>query len=97
MKKTRYTEEQIAFSPHQAQTRTRAKEVRRKIGISEATFYIRKRRYDGLGVDKLRRLKQLKDESQRLKRMVDDLSLDKQMLQHVLTKKLQGPPNAWNS
>lgn len=41
-----------------------------------------------MGVDKLRRLKQLKDESQRLKRMVDDLSLDKQMLQHVLTKKL---------
>jgi putative transposase len=58
------------------------------MGISEATFYNWKKKYGGLGVSELRRLKQLEEENQRLKRMVADLSLDKQMLQDVLTKKL---------
>ncbi len=88
MKKTKYTEEQIAFALRQAETGTRVSEVCRKMGISEATFYNWKKKYGGLGVSELRRLKQLEEENTRLKRMVADLSLDKQMLQDVLTKKL---------
>jgi putative transposase len=88
MKKTKFTEQQIAFALKQAETGTRVAEVCRKMGISEATFYNWKKKYGGLGVSELRRLKQLEEENQRLKRMVADLSLDKQMLQDVLTKKL---------
>ncbi|GAA6151562.1 hypothetical protein NBRC116587_09810 [Pseudoteredinibacter isoporae] len=88
MKKTKYTEQQIAFALCQAETGTRVAEVCRKIGISEATFYNWKKKYGGLGVSELRRLNQLEDENQRLKRMVADLSLDKQMLQDVLSKKV---------
>ena len=88
MKKTKYSEEQIAFALRQAETGTRVSEVCRKMGISEATFYNWKKKYGGLGVSELRRLKQLEEENTRLKRMVAELSLDKQMLQDVLTKKL---------
>jgi putative transposase len=88
VKKTKYSEEQIAFALRQAETGTRVSEVCRKMGISEATFYNWKKKYGGLGVSELRRLKQLEEENTRLKRMVADLSLDKQMLQDVLTKKL---------
>lgn len=56
------------------------------MGISEATFYNWKKKYGGLGVSELRRLKQLEDENYRLKRIVADLTLDKQMLQDVLQK-----------
>ena len=86
MKKTKHTEQQIAFALKQAETGTRVAEVCRKIGIPEATFYNWKKKYGGLGVSELRRLNQLEDENQRLKRMVADLSLDKQMLQDVLSK-----------
>ena len=58
------------------------------MGISEATFYNWKKKYGGLGVSELRRLKPLEEENARLKRMVADLSLDKQMLQEVIQKKL---------
>ncbi|EGA5118808.1 transposase, partial [Salmonella enterica] len=56
MKKTRYTEEQIAFALKQAETGTRVGEVCRKMGISEATFYNCKKKFAGLGVTELRRL-----------------------------------------
>ncbi|VVD60454.1 transposase [Pandoraea eparura] len=88
MKKSRYTEEQIAFALKQAELGTTVAEVCRKMGISEATFYNWKKKYGGLGVSELRRLKQLEEENARLKRMVADLSLDKQMLQEVVQKKL---------
>ena len=88
MKKTKYTDEQIAFALRQAETGTRDVEVCRKMGISEATFYNWKKKYGGLGVSELRRLKQLEEENRQLKRMVADLSLDKQMLQDVLSKKV---------
>ena len=84
MKKTRYTEEQIAFALKQAETGTRVEEVCRKMGISEATFYNWKKKFAGLGVTELRRLRQLEDENLRLKKLVADLSLDKEMLQEVL-------------
>lgn len=87
MKKTRYTEEQIAFALKQAEIGTRVEEVCRKMGISEATFYNWKKKFGGMGVTELRRLRQLEDENQRLKRLVADLSLDKEMLQDVIRKK----------
>lgn len=88
MKKSKYSDEQIAFALKQVETGTRVEEVCRKFGISEATFYNWKKKYGGLGVSEMRRLKQLEDENRRLKSMVADLSLDKQMLQEVLRKKL---------
>lgn len=84
MKKTRYTEEQIAFALKQAETGTRVEEVCRKMGISEATFYNWKKKFGGMGVTELRRLE---EENHRLKRLVADLSLDKEMLQDVIRKK----------
>ena len=87
MKKSKFTEEQIAFALRQAETGTQVAEVCRKMGISEMTFYRWKRKYGGLGVSELRRLRQLEEENKRLKRMVANLSLDKQMLQDVLSKK----------
>ena len=88
MKKSKYTEEQIAFALRQAEGGTRVAEVCRKMGISQATFYNWKKKYGGLGVSELRRLKQLEAENSRLKKMVADLSLDKEMLQDVIQKKL---------
>jgi len=81
------TEEQIAFALRRAETGTRVPEACRKMGISEQTFYRWKKKYGGLVVSELRRLRQLEKENRRLKRMVADLSLDKQMLQDVLSKK----------
>ena len=67
MKKTRFTEEQIAFARRQAETGTRVAEVIRKMGISEQTFYRWKKQYGGLGVNELRRLKQLEEISRSAK------------------------------
>ncbi|VVE58617.1 transposase [Pandoraea anapnoica] len=94
MKKSKYTEEQIAFALKQAELGTTVAEVCRKMGISEATFYNWKKKYGGLGVSELRRLKQLEEENARLKRMVADLSLDKQMLQEVVQKSCEAGPQA---
>ena len=88
MKKSRYTDEQITFALRQAETGTPVAEVIRKMGIAEQTFYNWKRRYAGLGPSEVRRLKQMEEENRRLKQMVADLSLDKHMLQDVLSKKL---------
>jgi putative transposase len=88
MKKTRYTDEQIAFALRQAETGTQVQEVIRKMGICEQTFYRWKKLYGGLGPSEVRRLRQLEEENRRLKQMVADLSLDKHMLQEVLSKKL---------
>jgi len=88
MKKSKYSEEQIAFALRQAQTGTRVEEICRKFGVSQATFYNWKKKYGGLGVSELRRLKQLEAENSRLKRLVADLSLDKEMLQDVIQKTL---------
>ena len=88
MKKSKYTDEQIAFALRQGETGTRVEEICRKMGISEATYYNWKKKYGGLGVSEVRRLKQLEEENRRLKRLVADLSLDKEMLQEVLRKKV---------
>jgi putative transposase len=88
MKRSKFTENQIVFALKQAETGVKVAEVCRKMGISEATFYNWKRKYGGLGTSELRRLKQLEEENSQLKRIVADLTLDKQMLQDVLKKKL---------
>lgn len=88
MKKKRYSEEQIAFALRQHESGTTVSEIVRKMGISEQTFYRWKKKYAGLGVAELRRLKQLEEENTKLKQLVADLSLDKKMLQDVLSKKL---------
>lgn len=88
MKKSKFTEDQIAFALKQAELGTRVEEVCRKIGISEATFYLWKKRYSGVGPSELRRLRQLEEENRKLKQIVADLSLDKAMLQAVVAKKL---------
>jgi putative transposase len=86
MKKTKFTEAQIVFALRQADNGVKVEEVCRKLGISDATFYNWKKKYGTLGVSELRKLKQLEEENSRLKQIVADLSLDKQMLQDVLKK-----------
>ena len=88
MKKSRYSEEQISYALKQAETGTPVAEVLRRMGISEQTFYRWKKLYGGLGVGELRRLRQLEDENRKLKQLVADLSLDKHILQEVLSKKI---------
>jgi putative transposase len=88
VKRSKFTEQQIAFGLKQAELGTPVEEVCRKMGISDATFYNWKKKYGGLGPSELRRLKQLEEENIKLKRLVADLSLDKTMLQDVLSKKL---------
>ena len=87
MKKSKFTESQIIFSLKQSETGVSVEEICRKMGISQATFYNWKKKYGGLGVSELRELRQLKEENSKLKQMVADLSLDKQMLQDVIKKK----------
>jgi len=86
MKKTKFTEAQIVFALRQAENGVKVEEVCRKLGISDATFYNWKKKYGSLGVSELKKLKQLEEENNRLKQIVADLALDKQMLQDVLKK-----------
>jgi putative transposase len=88
VKKSKYTDEQIAFALKQAELGTSVDEVCRKMGIPDATFYSWRKKYGGLGPSEVRRLRQLEEENTKLKRLVADLSLDKAMLQDVLAKKL---------
>jgi putative transposase len=88
VKKSKHSEEQIAFALKQAELGTSVEEVCRKMGISDATFYNWRKKYGGLGPSEMRRLKQLEEENAKLKRLVADLSLDKAMLQDVLAKKV---------
>jgi len=81
-------DQQIAFALKQAECGISIDEILRKMGISEATFYNWKKKYSGLGISELRRLKQLEEENRKLKQLVADLSLDKKMLQDVLSKKV---------
>lgn len=88
MKKTRFTEPQIAFVLKQAEVGVSVGEVCRKAGISEQTFYRWKQKYGGMLPSEMKKYKQLEEENARLKRLVADISLDKEMLQEVLRKKL---------
>ncbi len=88
MKKSKFTDAQIAFVLRQAEEGTAIGEVCRKAGISEATFYNWRKKYGGLMPSEMRRLKQLEEANGKLRKLVADLSLDRAMLQEVLAKKL---------
>jgi putative transposase len=88
MKKSSFTDEQISFALKQAETGTPVADIIRKMEISEQTFYRWKKKYAGLMPSELKRLRQLEEENKRLKQMVAELSLDKHMLQEVLSKKV---------
>jgi len=91
MKHKRYAVEQIVAILKQAEMGIPVAELIRQIGISEQTFYRWKKQYSGLQTDQVRELKQLQDENAKLKKLVAELSLDKAVLQDVLTKKFPGP------
>ncbi len=86
MKRSKFSEEQVAYALRQAESGTPVDDVCRQLGVSEATFYTWKKKYAHLGVSELRRLRQLEDENGRLKRLVADLTLDKHMLAEALRK-----------
>ena len=94
MKKSRFSEQQIAFVLRQAEEGTPVSEVCRKAGISEAFFYNWRKKYGGLMPSEMKRLKQLEEENQRLKKLVADLSLDKEMLQDVIRRKIWSLPGS---
>jgi len=87
MKRKRYTDEQIGFALHQAESGTAVEEICRKLGVSEPTSCRWKKQFAGMGVVEVRRLKQLEEENAKLKRLVADLSLDKTMLEDALRRK----------
>jgi putative transposase len=88
MKRTRFSDEQIAYALRQAEGGTAVADVCRQVGISEATFYVWKKKYGNLGVTELRELRQLREENTRLKHLVADLTLDKHILTEIVRKKV---------
>ena len=80
--------EQIVAVLRQVEAGARVAEICCKVGISQATYYLWKRQYSGVGVSELRELRQLREENGRLKRLVADLSMDRQILQEIVSKKL---------
>ena len=88
MKRSKFSEEQIAYALRQAESGTQVGDVCRQRGVSEATFYEWKKKYASLGVSELRELRQLREENGKLKRLVADLTLDKHILSEVIKKKL---------
>jgi putative transposase len=86
MKRSKFSEEQVAYALRQAESGTPVGDVCRQLGVSEATFYTWKKKYGHLGVTELRRLRQLEEENARLKRVVADLTLDKHILMETIRK-----------
>jgi len=84
MRRSKFTEGQIVMALRQAEGGTPVPEICRKLGITETTFYRWKRKFCGLGVPELRGLKQMRDENRRLKGLVANLSMDRQILQETL-------------
>ncbi len=90
MKRRRFSVEQIVAVLKQAKLGLPVSDLIRQVGISEQTFYRWKKQYAGLESDQVREFKQLSDENGRLKKLVAELSLDKAVLQDVLSKKFPG-------
>jgi putative transposase len=88
MKTSKFSEEQIAYALREVEGGRPVGDVCRQVGVSEATFYQWKKKFAHLGVSELRRMRQLEDENNRLKRLVADLTLDKHMLSEALRKKV---------
>jgi len=88
MKKSKFTDAQIAFFLKQAEAGMSVGEVCRQAGISDAAFYNWRKKYGGLMPSEMKRLKLLEEENKKLKSLVADLSLDRAMLQDVIKRKL---------
>ena len=88
MKQSKFSEEQVVYALRQAEAGTPVDNLCGQLGVSDATFYAWKKKDAHLGVSELRRLRQLEEENNRLKRLVADLSLDKHMLSEALRKKV---------
>ena len=86
MKKSNYTEEQIAFALKQAELGAPISELCRKLGIAEQTFYRWKSKYGGMDVSEAKHLKQLEEENRQLKELVANLTLDNHILKNVIAK-----------
>lgn len=91
MKKSRHSEEKIIAAVKQVEGGRKAGEVAREMGVSEATIYTWKSKYGGMQVSDAKRLRQLEEENRRLKHLVADLSLDKEVMKAVIAK------NGWSS
>ena len=87
MKRSNFSDEKIAYTLRQAEGGTLVADVCRQMGVSEATFYVWKKKYAHLGTSEIRELRQLREENAKLKRLVADLSLDKHILTEVIRKK----------
>lgn len=87
MRKSRFSDEQIAAALRQVEAGTPVTEITRKLGVSEATFYAWRKRFGSMGTPEIRELRLLREENGRLKRLVADLTLDRQVLQDVVKKK----------
>jgi len=85
--KKKYSDQQVAYALREAESGRSVAEICRQLGISDATFYNWRKKFAGMGVSEIRRLKALEEENRQLKKLVADLSLDKHMLQDVLSKK----------
>ncbi len=88
MPRKEHGEEEILRALRQVEEGEKAADVCREHGISQATLYVWKKRYAGLGLSELRELRQLREENGKLKRLVADLSLDRHILQEALRKKV---------
>jgi len=88
MPKKGHSEEQIIGALKQYESGEKVVDICRRLGVSQASFYTWKKQYSGMGVQELRELRQLREENSRLKRLVADLSLDRQILQEIVSKKL---------
>jgi putative transposase len=88
MKRSQYTESQIVGILKEADSGVTVKEVCRKYGISDATYYKWKSKYGGLEVSDVRRMRELEAENAKLKRMYADVSLENQALKDLISKKL---------
>jgi putative transposase len=86
MKKCKYTEEQIIDVLKRMEAGQKARELARELGVSEATLYTWKSKYGGMEVNEARRLRELERENGELKKLVADLSLDREALKTVIRK-----------
>lgn len=87
MKRSRYSDEQVTYALKQAESGTAVSDVCRQLGISEATFYVWKKKFGSLAATEVRELRLLREENSRLKGLVADLTLDKHILGEIVRKK----------